>query len=235
MRDGLPQSQANAVFQDSRGFVWIITKNGLSRFDGIEFVNYYRQNGLPSNNVFQVNEDGNGEIWVLAAEGLSKYTGTGFRFFQPGNGIEKVDYFSHMAPTEFSEKLYLIGHSWNYTHARLYQFNTGTYSDYAAGFPDLDTLRFANIVYDTTRSDLVISDIYGNHFSWKDEKLTKLQISGVYDLVHERGEVKFRDYKTILNYADGKISPYSFGKTPGKAEAKLIVTPEGTRIKYFDG
>ena len=35
--NGLPNSQVNHIYQDSRGFVWISTENGLARFDGRDF------------------------------------------------------------------------------------------------------------------------------------------------------------------------------------------------------
>jgi len=40
--DGLIQSQGRVIYNDSRGYIWIGTNNGLSRFDGIDFVNYTR-------------------------------------------------------------------------------------------------------------------------------------------------------------------------------------------------
>jgi ligand-binding sensor domain-containing protein/uncharacterized membrane-anchored protein YhcB (DUF1043 family) len=38
--DGLVQNQITALYQDHNGFIWIGTKDGISRFDGIQFVNY---------------------------------------------------------------------------------------------------------------------------------------------------------------------------------------------------
>ena len=34
---GLPNSQIYSIYQDSRGFIWIATENGLARFDGMDF------------------------------------------------------------------------------------------------------------------------------------------------------------------------------------------------------
>ncbi|HOC90710.1 MAG TPA: hypothetical protein PKI90_14285, partial [bacterium] len=36
-KDGLPMNSVKKVFQDSRGFIWIGTQEGLVRFDGINF------------------------------------------------------------------------------------------------------------------------------------------------------------------------------------------------------
>lgn len=39
--DGLPQSFIEEFFQDKKGFLWISTQDGLSRFNGYEFENFY--------------------------------------------------------------------------------------------------------------------------------------------------------------------------------------------------
>src|SRR4051812_45671281 len=39
--NGLCDNNINSIAQDSRGFIWIGTAEGLSRFDGISFKNYY--------------------------------------------------------------------------------------------------------------------------------------------------------------------------------------------------
>ena len=46
IKDGLSAMQCTFVFQDSRGFVWIGTKNGLNRFVGKTFKKFYREDGL---------------------------------------------------------------------------------------------------------------------------------------------------------------------------------------------
>jgi len=38
--NGLVQSQVNRIFQDRKGYLWICTKGGLSRFDGKNFQNF---------------------------------------------------------------------------------------------------------------------------------------------------------------------------------------------------
>ncbi|MFN5147985.1 MAG: two-component regulator propeller domain-containing protein [Flavobacteriia bacterium] len=38
--DGLPHNEINEIVKDNSGFVWIATENGLSRYDGYNFVNF---------------------------------------------------------------------------------------------------------------------------------------------------------------------------------------------------
>ena len=45
--DGLARSGVFKIVRDPRGFLWFCTYDGLSRFDGHEFVNYTVANGLP--------------------------------------------------------------------------------------------------------------------------------------------------------------------------------------------
>ncbi|MEI8201667.1 MAG: histidine kinase [Bacteroidota bacterium] len=45
--DGLVQNQVMNLYQDHRGFIWIGTKGGVSRFDGVHFKNYTSADGVP--------------------------------------------------------------------------------------------------------------------------------------------------------------------------------------------
>lgn len=47
--DGLAQSFVYDIEQDSKGYLWMATGNGLSRFSGQEFLNYYEGQGLKEN------------------------------------------------------------------------------------------------------------------------------------------------------------------------------------------
>ena len=37
VKDGLPMNACNDIFQDSRGYIWIATQEGLVRWDGSDF------------------------------------------------------------------------------------------------------------------------------------------------------------------------------------------------------
>ncbi len=45
--EGLPHDRVYCLMRDSRGFLWLCTAEGLSRFDGHEFKTYDRTAGLP--------------------------------------------------------------------------------------------------------------------------------------------------------------------------------------------
>src|SRR5580698_3304277 len=66
--DGLPQGTVYTTLQDSQGFVWFGTEDGLVRYDGHEIVRYaYSRNvssSLPGNFVWQIAEDAHHDLWV---------------------------------------------------------------------------------------------------------------------------------------------------------------------------
>jgi methyl-accepting chemotaxis protein/ligand-binding sensor domain-containing protein len=74
---GLPQGTVMAIQQDTKGFLWIGTYEGLSRFDGYEFQTFRHDikdsNSLPNNIIHDIALDKNGYIWVATEEGLSKF------------------------------------------------------------------------------------------------------------------------------------------------------------------
>ncbi|AYL94811.1 hybrid sensor histidine kinase/response regulator [Mucilaginibacter celer] len=76
-REGLSQINVSAIVQDSRGFMWIGTRDGLNRYDGYGFVIYKHSiqdgNSLSSNLVADIAEDKEGNIWLATLSGLNKF------------------------------------------------------------------------------------------------------------------------------------------------------------------
>ena len=77
INNGLSQSVVNCLFQDSKGYIWIGTQNGLNRFNGETFdVFSYNpeDSGSISNNwVYAIAEDTHRNLWVGTKGGLNKY------------------------------------------------------------------------------------------------------------------------------------------------------------------
>lgn len=72
--DGLAQDTVGDIFQDSRGYLWFSTAEGVSRFDGYTFQTYDTADGLPHSVINYVREDPRGRVWVAAmAGGLSRF------------------------------------------------------------------------------------------------------------------------------------------------------------------
>src|SRR5262245_18078715 len=70
--DGLGSSFISCMLQDSRGFLWVCTRDGLSRFDGSQFVTYQVGDGSAPG-VEQMVETGNGIYWIMTNGGLYRF------------------------------------------------------------------------------------------------------------------------------------------------------------------
>ena len=68
LADGLSQSSILAVYQDSRGFIWMGTQDGLNRYDGRRIISFKADpdnpNSLSSSTVWCITEDPEGDLWV---------------------------------------------------------------------------------------------------------------------------------------------------------------------------
>lgn len=71
--DGLPSSECYQVLQDKRGFIWIATDRGVSRYNGYRFENFTTKNGLPENSILRMYEDESGKLWVASLTGKVAY------------------------------------------------------------------------------------------------------------------------------------------------------------------
>ena len=75
--DGLAHDRVRCVMRDTRGFLWIGTGEGMSRFDGYRFANYGPENGLPGNTVNDILETRSGWYWVATIKGAARFNPTG--------------------------------------------------------------------------------------------------------------------------------------------------------------
>ncbi len=88
-RDGLPQDAINAIVQDSVGYIWFGTQEGLVRFDGVSFTVFDSRNteALRANFIHSLFADSRGNLWIGAASGLLRYRAGRFDFFGKENGL----------------------------------------------------------------------------------------------------------------------------------------------------
>ncbi len=69
INDGLPDNCIREIYKDSRGFLWIGTDAGLSRFDGKNFKVYSSQDGLIGDKIWSIAECGENCIWIGCHDG----------------------------------------------------------------------------------------------------------------------------------------------------------------------
>ncbi len=76
-KNGLPSNNCYYTIQDKKGYIWVATDAGVSRFDGTMFENFSVDDGLPDNQVLQIREDSKGRIWFLSLNGQLSYFSNG--------------------------------------------------------------------------------------------------------------------------------------------------------------
>ncbi|MCH8317270.1 MAG: SpoIIE family protein phosphatase [Bacteroidetes bacterium] len=87
VENGLAQSQVNAMYEDSRGYIWFATEGGVSRYDGVSFKNFTTDDGLANNFVYAIVEDSKGRMWFGTDAGVSIFDGKVFKNITTENGL----------------------------------------------------------------------------------------------------------------------------------------------------
>jgi ligand-binding sensor domain-containing protein/signal transduction histidine kinase len=83
--DGLVRDSITRIVRDSRGFLWFCTPEGLSRFNGYEFVTYGVDQGLPYHTVNDLLEARDGTYFVATGAGLVHFKSSA----QPDSTLNK--------------------------------------------------------------------------------------------------------------------------------------------------
>ena len=73
VQDGLPSNEVHDIERDSRGYIWFATKEGLSRFDGNEFVNIGLEHGLKDQTVLELYKDRYERLWFVTISSFIGY------------------------------------------------------------------------------------------------------------------------------------------------------------------
>ncbi len=77
--DGLLRDFVYRIKQDSRGFLWFCTAEGISRFDGAGMTNFTALDGLPNRVAADFLETRNGTIYIATHGGLARLNPHGLR------------------------------------------------------------------------------------------------------------------------------------------------------------
>jgi ligand-binding sensor domain-containing protein/signal transduction histidine kinase len=84
INQGLSQSVVLCILQDSDGFIWIGTQNGLNRFDGSSFQVFTFKpsdtTSISNNWIYAIAEDREGNLWIGTKGGLNRYLKNEKRF-----------------------------------------------------------------------------------------------------------------------------------------------------------
>src|SRR5205085_8757806 len=68
VNDGLASNSILRIYQDHNGFMWLLSWDGISKYDGYQFKNFTEQQGLSSNMANDIYETGK-QFWLAENNG----------------------------------------------------------------------------------------------------------------------------------------------------------------------
>ncbi|EHH00773.1 two-component regulator propeller domain-containing protein [Paraprevotella clara] len=163
MLDKLPVKAIHRIFQDSEGYIWYGTFDGLCRYDGYD-IKVYRSdlsnpNLLASNYITYIAEDHEKKIWFGTTNGL-------YTLDKSTQQIKTIPLEGSRDPNVFSINVTRDGTIWASVPGILFRFRTdgslvGKYKTEYNQAP-----QCAYIVYETPNGDLLISLTYSGMFKF---------------------------------------------------------------------
>ncbi len=88
--NGLAGNIVQSIWQDPYGQLWFGTENGVSRYDGRNWITYRSTNGLPDNNVWSISGDAD-SVWFATSSGVSVFQGGRWTNYAQDDGLPGND------------------------------------------------------------------------------------------------------------------------------------------------
>lgn len=176
VNDGLVQSQVNHIFQDSKGYLWVSTRLGVSRFDGINFVNFTEKDGLLNSWARHISQDADENIWMLFRDGFTRYDGhylTNYIF--PPNMLEH-DFLTYFPLAADSIVIYHMLKTNTLIESFLIKGEFKTGKQIQLPKPLIERPEINAFKYDPTSGTLWIADKGGILYSFKDGTIKKYDL-----------------------------------------------------------
>jgi len=221
--DGLLRDRVSKIKQDSRGFLWFCTEEGISRFDGYAFTNLTPADGLPDRRVNDFLETKNGTILIATDSGLVRLNPTGIR-----NSTENP-LFTILLPENERAKGFRVlfedasGTVWAGTTDGLYKLNERFELEYA---PTVEPLNRTDRLF----INKIIKDRRG--IMWigtASSGLVRISPTGDIKRYSDANDLPYNNVVTVLfEDASGQIwANLRLGTTVGLV--KIVAEPEPNR------
>lgn len=107
--NGLKSEYINYIFQDSKGFIWISSDKGLSRFDGKNIFHLNTDNGLPANMVYDIWEKNEKIFFNIYEKGCFSWNGEKIEKVEginPPKKFQKITYIQNINQIPIYRHLY---------------------------------------------------------------------------------------------------------------------------------
>ncbi len=172
-KEGLSSNHISSITEDKQGFIWIGSRNGLNRYDGYRFKQYYHNdsdsNSLVNNNVQRLFCDSRGRIWISTEDGVSCFLPLQNRFIN------------------FSTKFNILYKLNNNSSVGVYEDETGTIwlcNQLDVIYKVLDNFSLLEVKInlpaflfynqDTKGYDNIFRDSNGNEWAYKGDRIYSL-------------------------------------------------------------
>ena len=207
--DGLPQNMVDCILQDSRGFMWFGTWNGLCSFDGYTFKDYKKQDSdhstISDNFVYSICEDVNKNLWIGTNTGanLYLYDMDSFLNFNEKSGLESLQNTRINTISSTNDSLIWIGSSNGLDVFKIDQESNPTkINNYSFGSGTMElTGRSVNHIMHDSNKNLWISTNSGLCLLKKNaDTLIKFQTNpnNINSLPHNSVRCTFQDSEGII-------------------------------------
>ena len=122
---GLPQNAILSLLQTEDGYLWIGTRFGLARFDGVRFTVFNTANTpeMASENCAVLAEDTDDTLWIGTRRGLLRRVKNRFQLFTREHGLSD-DGIRSLSPSR-------DGGIWIGTDSGFCRFHNGVFTDYS--------------------------------------------------------------------------------------------------------
>jgi signal transduction histidine kinase len=210
--EGLPSAEVYEVFQDSDGFIWFGTDNGIARFDGSEMETFHTKDGLSDPVVFTFFEDHRQRIWFRTFSGNTSYYEKGKIKVYPYNHILQNTPQIGLIRFIVNKKNQLVFSTWNIIGTIDSLGNVIERKIDPAG------IHYYKIDdYDLVANNLVVdrtTDLYLNNAKFTIELSKKIKSNRTMCSTHWNGDLYLSLHHNLFKYDGNKVEIVLDGDNP---------------------
>jgi len=200
-KHGLPMNAQKDIMQDSRGFIWVATQEGLLRFDGVNFKLFDKSNtpGLREYFLLDIAEDWEGNLWLATnGGGVSCFNGKSIiATYDTTKGLASNVVFAITIGKEHT--------IWFGTENGVTRLKNGICTNYKFG--DLSGPQTVRALHEDRYGNLFVSNWQGLFVLRNDSAMTIPLLESVFSFFERAsGEI-------ILGTAGGKLYVYHDGRS----------------------
>ncbi|MEP6584619.1 MAG: two-component regulator propeller domain-containing protein, partial [Ginsengibacter sp.] len=182
---GLSHSNVISILQDTRGFMWFGTRDGLNKYDGYNFTVYKNDPKdkltISNNYIFDMTESSNGDLWIATwGGGLNCFDRQKKIFTSFKHNSQKANSIAANFITAVREDK--KGNIWVGTESAgldMYNKKTGVFIHYKFDNSNLQSISddFIRTIYEDKENNLWVGTVHGglNLFNPHDNTFTRFQ------------------------------------------------------------